>query len=89
MSGTEGTSSDQDNPTPVVPETREEEAVRATAAVLHPAIPTAGAAILMETDPRLHQPSETERELRELVESNDAAEKEADAARSRRPDAGE
>ena len=45
------------------------------AEVLHPAIPPAGAAILIEADPRLHQPSETEEELKELVESNEAAER--------------
>jgi len=75
MSGTEGKSSEQANPTPVAAEPCEERAVEAAAEVLHPAIPPAGAAILMETDPRLHQPSETEEELRELVESNEAAEK--------------
>jgi hypothetical protein len=45
----------------------------------HPAIPPAAAAIIAETDPRLNQPSETEQELRELVESNESAEAEAAA----------
>lgn len=42
--------------------------------VLHPAIPQAAAAIIAATDPRLNRPSETEEELKELVESNAADE---------------
>ena len=49
--------------------------------VLHPAIPPAAAAIIAETDPRLNQPSETEEELRQLVESNEAAEQEEERGR--------
>jgi hypothetical protein len=44
--------------------------------VLHPAIPPGAAAIIAETDPRLNQLSETEEELKELVDSNEAAEAE-------------
>lgn len=84
MSGTEGRSTEQDDPAAGAPETGEEAAVEAAAEVLHPAIPPAGAAILMETDPRLHQLSDAEKALRRLVESNEAAEhaaEEAEAAR--------
>jgi hypothetical protein len=89
MSGTEGRSTEQHDPTTGVPETREEAAVEAAAEVLHPAIPLAGAAILMETDPRLHQVSDAERALKRLVESNEAAEEEADeeSAPPHRPNA--
>jgi hypothetical protein len=72
MSGTEGTT-----PAPDDPNACEEEAVEAAAEVLHPAIPPAGAALLIEADPRLHQPSETAEELKELIESNEAAERDA------------
>jgi hypothetical protein len=70
MSGTEGRTPDPDDPNAGL-----EEAVEAAAEVIDPAMPPAGAAILIEADPRLHQRSETEEELKELVESNDAAER--------------
>ena len=60
-----------------------EEAFEAAADVLHPAIPPAGAAVLIEADPRLHRPSETEEELKQLVESNEAAERDS-AEKARR-----
>ena len=72
MSGTEGR-----EPAPDDPNASAEEALQAAAEVLHPAIPPAGAAILIEVDPRLHQQSETEEELKDLVESNEAAEEAA------------
>jgi hypothetical protein len=72
MNGTVGKTPDPDDP-----ESGAEEAIEAAAEVLHPAIPPAGAAILIEADPRLHRPSETEEELKELVESNEAAERDA------------
>jgi hypothetical protein len=70
MTGTEGKTPPADEGA--------EAAFKAAAEVLHPAIPPAGAAILIEADPRLHQPSESEEELKELVESNEAAD--ADSA---------
>ncbi len=72
MSGTESRTPDPDDPNASL-----EEAVEAAAEILHPAIPPAGAAIVMEADPRLHQESETEEELKQLVESNEAAERDA------------
>jgi hypothetical protein len=57
-------------------EDTESGATAAAKDVLHPAIPPGAAAIIAETDPRLNRPSETEAELEELVESNEAAEAE-------------
>ena len=72
MNGTEG-----GKPAPSDADAADDSAVEAAAEILHADIPPAGAAILIELDPRLHQPSETEGELKELVESNEAAEEEA------------
>jgi hypothetical protein len=72
MSGTEN-----GMPAPDDPNADGQEAIEAAAEVLHPAIPPAGAAILIEADPRLHRQSETEEELKELVESNEVAERDA------------
>jgi hypothetical protein len=49
-------------------------AIEVAREILHPAMPPAAAAIIAETDRRLNRPSETEEELRELIESNEAAE---------------
>ena len=57
----------------------EQEAAEAAAEVIDPAMPPAGGAIMGEIDPRLNRPSETEAELRELVDNNEsAAEEEAE-----------
>ncbi len=54
----------------------DEEAQEAAGEILQPSMPPAGAGIMIDVDPRLNQPSETEEELKELVESNKAAEDE-------------
>jgi len=66
MSGTEGREPQGEEKALV-------EGAEAASEVLHPAIPPVGAAIVVEADARLNQPSETEAELKELVESNEAA----------------
>lgn len=73
--------SDGKAPIPGDPDPNDEEAVEAAAEVLHPAIPPAAAAIIAETDPRLHRLSETAEELKELIESNEAAERDAESGR--------
>ena len=72
MNGTEGRER-----APGDADAAEDSAVEAAADILDPAMPPAGAAMMLEIDPRLNQPSETEQELKELVESNEDAEEEA------------
>lgn len=72
MNGTEGGEQARDDANAA-----EDSALEAAVDILDPAMPPAGAAIMLEIDPRLNQPSETEQELKELVESNEDAEEEA------------
>ena len=44
--------------------------------ILSPAMPPVGAGLMLDIDPRLNRESETEKELKELVESNEDAERE-------------
>ena len=55
---------------------QDEEGQEAAGEILQPSMPPAGAAVMIEIDPRLNRPSETEEELEELVESNEDAEDE-------------
>ena len=57
-------------------EAAEEAGRDAAGDMLVPSMPPAGAGMMLEVDPRLNRPSETEAELQELVESNEDAEAE-------------
>jgi hypothetical protein len=59
----------------------EAEATEAAGEILSPAMPPVGGGVMLDADPRLNQPSETEAELDELVEAEDedaASRKEGD-----------
>ena len=56
--------------------TEEEIARDAAGDMLVPSMPPAGAGMMLEVDPRLNRPSESEAELKELVNSNEDAEAE-------------
>ena len=73
MSGTE-----RKTPAPDDQGAEEQEGAEAAAEVLDPAMPPVGGAVMVEIDSRLNQPSESEEELKKLVESNESAEKEED-----------
>ena len=55
---------------------KDEEGQEVAGEILQPSMPPPGAAVMIEIDPRLNRPSETEKELEELVESNEDAEDE-------------
>lgn len=54
-----------------------EESKEAAEGILTPGMPPEGAGLMLEADPRLNRRSETETELKELLESNAEADRKA------------
>lgn len=59
----------------------EKEGKEAAGDILSPDMPAVGGAVMLDVDPRLNRASETESELRELVETEAEADEDGDAAR--------